>query len=73
MGVVGHLEIGDNVHFSAQTLVTRSFKEPGYYSGNLPALANGAWRRSVVEIRRLGDIIKRLRVLEKHIQSQTDE
>ncbi|MES9899546.1 MAG: UDP-3-O-(3-hydroxymyristoyl)glucosamine N-acyltransferase [Sedimenticola sp.] len=73
VGVVGHLEIGDNVHFSAQTLVTRSFKEPGYYSGNLPALANGAWRRSVVEIRRLGDIIKRLRVLEKRIQSQTDE
>ncbi len=73
VGVVGHLEIGDNVHFSAQTLVTRSFKEPGYYSGNLPAFSNSVWRRSVVELRRLGDMVKRLRVLEKRVQSQTDD
>lgn len=72
VGVVGHLEIGDNVHFSAQTLVTRSFTKPGYYSGNLPAVTNSAWRRSVAEIRRLGDIMKRLRVLEAGMQSAAD-
>lgn len=66
-GVVGHLEIGDNVHISAQTLVTRSLKEPGYYSGNLPAVPNGIWRKTVARIRQLEDIMRRLKRLEKQV------
>ena len=69
VGVVGHLEIGDNVHFSAQTLVTRSFKEPGFYSGNLPAVPNADWRRTVAQIRRLDEVVKRLKRLEKKLKT----
>jgi UDP-3-O-[3-hydroxymyristoyl] glucosamine N-acyltransferase len=67
VGLSGHLEIGDNVHFSGQTLVTRSFKEPGYYSGNLPAVTNGEWRKAVARIRRLDATMKRLKLLEKSV------
>lgn len=70
VGVSGHLEIGDNVHFSGQTLVTRSFKEPGYYSGNLPAVPNGEWRKTVARIRRLESTIQRLHKLEQRFFSQ---
>lgn len=70
VGVSGHLEIGDNVHFSGQTLVTRSFKEPGYYSGNLPAVPNGEWRKTVARIRRLETTIQRLNKLEQQFFSQ---
>lgn len=69
VGLVGHLEIGDNVHFSAQTLVTRSFKEPGFYSGNLPAVPNADWRRTVAQIRRLDEVVKRLKRLEKKLET----
>lgn len=69
VGVVGHLEIGNNVHFSAQTLVTRSFKEPGFYSGNLPAVPNVDWRRTVAQIRRLDEVVKRLKRLEKKLKT----
>jgi len=69
VGLSGHLEIGDNVHFSGQSLVTRSFKEPGYYSGNVPAVSNTDWRKSVARIRQLDQMAKRLKVLEKRLAS----
>jgi UDP-3-O-[3-hydroxymyristoyl] glucosamine N-acyltransferase len=65
--VVGHLEFGDNVHFSADSLITRSFKEPGYYSGNLPAIPNKDWRKTVVHLRNLDEMAKRLKQLEEHV------
>ncbi len=67
VGLSGHLEIGDNVHFSGQTLVTRSFKEPGYYSGNLPAVPNGEWRKTIARIRRLESVMRRLNALEMQV------
>lgn len=73
VGISGHLEIGDNVHFSGQTLVTRSFKEPGYYSGNLPAVPNGEWRKTIARVRRLEGIVQRLNALEKQVMTQQDE
>ncbi|MCG8429387.1 MAG: UDP-3-O-(3-hydroxymyristoyl)glucosamine N-acyltransferase [Chromatiales bacterium] len=69
VGIAGHLEIGDNVHFSGQSLVTRSFKEPGYYSGNLPAMTNSEWKRAVVRLRRMEDLMTRLKALEQAVST----
>ncbi len=73
VGIVGHLEIADNVHFSAQTLVTRSFSEPGYFSGNLPAVPNRVWRKTIARIRHLEALTQRVRQLEKQSQSETND
>jgi UDP-3-O-[3-hydroxymyristoyl] glucosamine N-acyltransferase len=73
VGIAGHLEIADDVHFTGQSLVTRSVKEPGVYSGNLPAVENKDWRKSVAHIRHLDDIVRRLKALEKRVQSQSDD
>jgi UDP-3-O-[3-hydroxymyristoyl] glucosamine N-acyltransferase len=69
VGIVGHLEFADNVHFSAQTLVTRSFSEPGYYSGNQPAMPNKQWRKTIAHIRHLDEMMQRLKELEKQVAS----
>lgn len=71
--VVGHLEFGDNIHFSAESLVTRSFSEPGYYSGNVPAMPNREWRKSMVHLRNLDDMITRLKELEKRVGKMCDD
>jgi UDP-3-O-[3-hydroxymyristoyl] glucosamine N-acyltransferase len=71
--VVGHLEFGDNIHFSAESLVTRSFSEPGYYSGNIPAMPNREWRKSVVHLRNLDEMINRLKELEKRVSKMSDD
>ncbi len=67
-GVVGHLRIGDNAHFSAATLVTRSFESPGYYSGGLPAMENGEWRKTVARVRRLEEMNNELKALKKKVR-----
>lgn len=71
--VVGHLEFADDVHFSAESLVTRSFSEPGYYSGNLPAMPNREWRKTIAHLRHLDDMAKRIKELEKRLSELDDE
>ena len=36
VGIVGHIELADNVVVMAKTLVTKSLKESGIYSGVMP-------------------------------------
>ena len=71
VGLAGHLEFGDNVHISGQSLVTRSFKEPGSYSGNLPAVPSTDWRKSVARIRRLDELTRRLKSLEDAFRARS--
>ncbi|MCF6355091.1 MAG: UDP-3-O-(3-hydroxymyristoyl)glucosamine N-acyltransferase [Candidatus Polarisedimenticolaceae bacterium] len=70
VGVVGHLDIADHVHFSAQTLVTRSFTEAGHFSGNLPAVPTHAWRKSIARIRQLEETAQRIKTLEKQCRKR---
>jgi UDP-3-O-[3-hydroxymyristoyl] glucosamine N-acyltransferase len=70
-GLAGHLTIGDNVHFSGATLVTRSFPHAGYFSGNLPAMENGAWRKMVARLRHLDEMAKELKIIKKAVKALT--
>ena len=69
-GIAGHLEIGDGVQFTGMSLVTRSFKEPGSYSGNLPALPTRAWRRMIGRLRHLEDLFQRVKRLESMLDAR---
>jgi UDP-3-O-[3-hydroxymyristoyl] glucosamine N-acyltransferase len=63
-GLAGHLEIADGVHITGMAMVTRSIREPGVYSGNLPAESNRQWRRNVAHFRRLEELARRIKALE---------
>jgi len=67
VGLAGHLEFADNVHFTGQSLVTRSFLKPGYYSGNLPAAPNREWKRSIARFRRIDEMWQRIKELERRV------
>lgn len=64
-GVAGHLTIADHVEISAHTLVTKSITEPGTYTGAYPFETNRDWRRNAASLRRLGELVERVRALEK--------
>jgi UDP-3-O-[3-hydroxymyristoyl] glucosamine N-acyltransferase len=64
-GIAGHLTIADHVEISAHTLVTKSITEPGIYTGAYPFEANRDWRRNAASLRNLGELIERVRALEK--------
>ncbi len=72
VGMAGHLEIGDDVHFTGMAMVTRSFLEPGLYSSGIPAMRSADWRRSVARFRQLDELTRRLRHLEACIDTMND-
>ena len=53
-GVIGHLEICDDVFIVAHTLITKSISESGNYVGIMPAQEHKDWAKSSVAIRLLG-------------------
>jgi UDP-3-O-[3-hydroxymyristoyl] glucosamine N-acyltransferase len=51
---------------SAATAVYTSIASPGVYSGLFPPTPHATWARIAVELRRLGEIGRRLRAVERN-------
>jgi UDP-3-O-[3-hydroxymyristoyl] glucosamine N-acyltransferase len=63
--VLGHLELVDHVHITAATVVSRSIRQPGQYSGMFPIDDNASWEKNAATLRQLHTLRERLRALEK--------
>jgi UDP-3-O-[3-hydroxymyristoyl] glucosamine N-acyltransferase len=63
--ILGHLEICDDVHVGAASVVTRSISEPGEYAGLYPLQEKGEWARNAVLLRNLERLQKRVEALER--------
>ena len=68
VGIVGHLEICDDVTLQSMALVTHSIKKPGSYSSVAPIQTTKEWQKSAVRIKQLDKIAKRLIQLEKRVE-----
>jgi UDP-3-O-[3-hydroxymyristoyl] glucosamine N-acyltransferase len=66
--ILGHLELVDGVHITAATLVTRSIRSPGQYSGAYPFESNRDWEKNAATLRSLHSLRDRLRALEKQME-----
>ncbi len=53
-GVLGHLEVCDDVTVGAHTLITKSIKSSGNYIGIMPAQNHMNWSKSAVFIKKRG-------------------
>ncbi len=73
VGLVGHIELADDVHVTAFTLVTHSLKEPGVYSSGLAAVPHNQWKRNAPRVKRLDELNKKVRELEKAIEQLRGE
>jgi UDP-3-O-[3-hydroxymyristoyl] glucosamine N-acyltransferase len=65
--VLGHLELVDHVHVTAGSVVSRSIRKPGQYSGSFPIDDNASWEKNAATLRHLYELRERLRALEKKI------
>ncbi len=63
--VLGHLELADGVHISAASVVMRSIRQPGQYSGVFPLDDNASWEKNAATLRQLHTLRDRIRALEK--------
>ncbi len=68
-GILGHLHIADNVEISSFTLIGKSIRKSGSYSGVFPFSSNEEWRRNAVHLRHLDDLAKRIKELELQVNA----
>ena len=67
-GITGHLEIADDVHITAMTLVTKSISKPGAYSSGTGFMPHTSWKKNVVRFRKLDELARRLKSVEDRIE-----
>src|SRR3990170_5372478 len=72
-GLTGHLEIADDVHITAGSLVTSSIKQAGAYSSSLKAEPAEKWRRNAARLHHLDEMARRLTRLEEKLQQHSEE
>jgi len=66
-GVAGHLTIGDDVVLTAKSATSHDIP-PGKVISGIPAFDNRDWLRSVAAFRRLGEMQRTVRELEKRVK-----
>lgn len=72
-GITGHLEIADDVHITAGSLVTSSIKQAGAYSSSLKAEPAEKWRRNAARLHHLDEVVRRLTRVEEKLQQHSEE
>ncbi|MEW6690038.1 MAG: UDP-3-O-(3-hydroxymyristoyl)glucosamine N-acyltransferase, partial [Pseudomonadota bacterium] len=68
--ILGHLSICDHVEVSADTVISRSIRKPGTYTGMFPFDDNASWARNTALVRHLADLAARVRALEKRLRDK---
>ncbi|MDP2034754.1 MAG: UDP-3-O-(3-hydroxymyristoyl)glucosamine N-acyltransferase [Polaromonas sp.] len=63
--VLGHLSLADHVHVSAASVVTRSIRKPGHYTGLFPIDDNASWEKNAATLKQLHGLRERLKLLEQ--------
>ncbi len=69
--VLGHLSVCDDAHISADTVISRSIRAPGTYTGLFPFDDHKSWARNTALVRHLAELAERVRRLEQQL-SQKD-
>ena len=66
--IIGHLELADDVHVSAGTMVTKSLRQPGQYTSIFPLESHDEWLQNAAQIKRLAKLAERVSELEKKLK-----
>ena len=71
--IIGHLELADDVHVSAGTMVTKNLLSPGQYTSIYPLEAHADWLHNAAQIKRLSKLAERVSQLEKILEKKLEE
>lgn len=64
-GIVGHIEITDDVHITGMTMVSKSILKPGSYSSGVPMNDTSLWRKNAVRFNQLNEMAVQLKSIKK--------
>ena len=71
-GIVGHINICDDVVVGGATMISKDIREPGFYAASFPGEKAMDWKRKVARFRRLDELLRRVGALEKSAGSDDD-
>lgn len=71
VGIAGHLKVGDDAVVTAKSATSHDVENGKVISG-IPAFDNRDWLRSTAAFRRLGELAKKIRSLEKRFTENKD-
>ncbi len=66
-GIVGHLDIVDDVTVLGRSVISKSITNPGEYSSLISAQPAQQWRKNLAIIRRLDKLVEKVKTLEKKL------
>ncbi len=69
-GIAGHLEIADRTVIGGMSLVSRSVRQPGHYTGAFPLDRHENWSANAAALRHLAELRERIRQLERRLEPQ---
>ncbi|MFT4171117.1 MAG: UDP-3-O-(3-hydroxymyristoyl)glucosamine N-acyltransferase [Rhodocyclaceae bacterium] len=72
-GVMGHVDVADDVVVSARSFISKSVTERGVYTSAIPAQHHREWMRNSVHLRHLDDLAERVRTLEKTLNELNNQ
>ena len=73
-GFSGHLEIADKTSLASSTRAYRSVDEPGTtLSAQIPAQPIREWQRNLARLRKLDELARRVRDMEKQLEKFSDD
>ncbi len=65
VAISGHLSIADHVTLTGRTTVLQSIKTSGVYSSCAPLVENSKWHKNYIQMRKIDELAKRIKQLEK--------
>ena len=65
--ILGHLNLADDVHVSAGTLVAKSITVSGSYTGTVPFMPHADWQKNFARLRHLDAMADKIRALERRL------
>lgn len=73
VAISGHLTIADRVTLTGRTTVLQSIKESGVYSSCAPLVENSKWHKNYMQMKKMDDLVKRVKALEKLNPSSSEK
>jgi UDP-3-O-[3-hydroxymyristoyl] glucosamine N-acyltransferase len=72
-GILGHTQISDHVEISSYTMIGKSIREPGTYTGIFPFSSHEVWRKNAAQLRHLDELANKIKMLQQEIESLRKE
>jgi UDP-3-O-[3-hydroxymyristoyl] glucosamine N-acyltransferase len=67
-GILGHTQISDHVEISSYTMIGKSIREPGTYTGIFPFSTHDVWRKNAAQLRHLDELANKVKMLQQEIE-----